>query len=358
MEPVISGIRQVGIGVSDVYRSWEWYRRVLGFDVLISTDTGAADLTARSADGTPQRRGTVLALNLQGGGGLEFWQDVTRLPQPPAFRVLAGDLGIFMLRIKTADIEKATLHLKTRRADFLSGVENMPDSRKAVHISDPYGNLIRIEEHPRVFMKTRVTSGGVVGVSVGVSDMDQSVRFYGALLGYDTVVYDKTGEFADMSTLPGGDGMFRRVLLAHQKSRQGVFSRLLGASTVELVQALDRIPNKIFENRVPGDLGYLQLCFELRGMAALKAICVDMGRPFTVESGADQLDPSSEIGMGRSSGSFFCIEDPDGALIGFAETHRLAIIRRLGLYLNLLGRDPEKPLPNLLLKTLRWHREK
>jgi hypothetical protein len=61
--------------------------------------------------------------------------------------------------------------------------------------------------------------------------------------------------------------------------------------------------------------------------------------------------------MGAAAGSFSYIEDPDGALIEFVETHRIPILKKWGLFINLKNRrKPEKPLPDFLLKALRLAR--
>jgi hypothetical protein len=50
--------------------------------------------------------------------------------------------------------------------------------------------------------------------------------------------------------------------------------------------------------------------------------------------------------------------DPDGALIEFVETHKIPVLKKLGWYLNLKKREPGKPLPEWILKTLRFSRVK
>jgi hypothetical protein len=117
-----------------------------------------------------------------------------------------------------------------------------------------------------------------------VSDIDRSVPFYRDILGYDTLIYDKTGIFGDLQALPAGEEHYRRVLLGCSRVRDGAFLRLLGASTIELLQSLDRTPNKILKDRFWGDLGYIQICYDIQGMASLKALCAEKGFPFTVES--------------------------------------------------------------------------
>ncbi|SHI12692.1 Catechol 2,3-dioxygenase [Sporobacter termitidis DSM 10068] len=358
MEPIISGIQQVGIGVADLGAARSWYGRVLGFDIPIFDDPGVADRMQRYTGGQPQSRHAILAVNLQGGGGLEIWQYTSRTPRPPAFEVRAGDLGIFLLRIKTPYVEKAYLQLKKHNADILGGIVETPEGVRALCLRDLYGNLIRLEESDALFTKTPALNGGVIGASVGVSNMEKSVRFYREILGYDKVLYDGTGAFPDMHPLPGGAGVFRRVLLGHSKPREGAFAKMLGASTIELVQCLDRTPGKIFENRCWGDPGYIQICYDIRGMSALKALCAEKGHPFTVESNPETAEKNDTFDMGEASGIFSYAEDPDGTLIEFVETHRLPIMKKLGWYLDLRKRDPKKPLPDWMLKTLRWNRKK
>jgi len=53
------------------------------------------------------------------------------------------------------------------------------------------------------------------------------------------------------------------------------------------------------------------------------------------------------------------VEDPDGTLIEFVETHKIPITKRFGWYLNLWKRrDVTKPLPDWMLKTVRFMKAK
>ncbi len=62
--------------------------------------------------------------------------------------------------------------------------------------------------------------------------------------------------------------------------------------------------------------------------------------------------------MGDAAGQFAYIEDADGTLIEFVETHKVPIVKKLGLTINLQKRDPEKPLPGWMLKALSLARVK
>jgi hypothetical protein len=56
--------------------------------------------------------------------------------------------------------------------------------------------------------------------------------------------------------------------------------------------------------------------------------------------------------MGEASGHFTYIEDPDGTLIEFVETHKIPVMKKLGWNINMLTRDREKPLPRFLFKVM------
>jgi catechol 2,3-dioxygenase-like lactoylglutathione lyase family enzyme len=186
---------------------------------------------------------------------------------------------------------------------------------------------------------------------MGVSDMDKSIAFYRNILDYDEIVYDKTEVFNDLANVSGGNFRYRRVLLNHSKSRMGAFSRLLGDSQMELFQVLDREASDIFRNRFWGDLGFIHLCFDINGMISLREKCQSFGHPFTVDS-------SNSFDMGEAAGHFSYIEDPDGTLIEFVETHKVPILKKLGWYLNLQKRNPEKSLPGWMLSALSLNRIK
>lgn len=143
----------------------------------------------------------------------------------------------------------------------------------------------------------------------------------------------------------------RRILLAHSKQRTGSLSRLYGSSKIELVQCLTREPRKIYQDRYWGDLGFIHLCFDIYGMDSLRDKCEAAGFPFTVDS-------SQSFDMGDASGHFSYIEDADGTLIEFVETHRIPIMKKFGIYLDLRKRNPEKPLPDWMIKTLSFSRVK
>ena len=351
MNMIINGIQQIGIGVSDIQTAFTWYRHCLGMDIPAFDDSGEASLMLRYTGGTPQVRRALLAMNLQGGSGFEIWQFTGRKPQPPSFTVSVGDSGIFLARVKSRDLEKTYQYLQAKNAELLGNINEDPSGGKHFLLRDPFGNIFQIVTGDDWFSRQKCLTGGVCGCMIGVKDMDESRRLYTDILEYDTAIYDKTGVFEDFAALPGGGEKMRRILLAHSKQRTGSLSRLYGSSKIELVQCLTREPRKIYQDRYWGDLGFIHLCFDIYGMDSLRDKCEAAGFPFTVDS-------SQSFDMGDASGHFSYIEDADGTLIEFVETHRIPIMKKFGIYLDLRKRNPEKPLPDWMIKTLSFSRVK
>lgn len=351
MEKNICGIQQVGIGLKDAKEAWRWYRRVFGMDISVFEDVATARLMHHYTNGKDCERYAALAMNMEGGGGFEVWQHTQMEPSPPNFDVRLGDTGIFIVKMKCRDLSAAYKRHREMKVKLLSEPMVNPAGQWHYFLSDPYQNIFEVVEHPSCFMEQKSPTGGVLGAVIGVSDVDRAREVYSQILQYDEVVYDETGTFDDLQSLPGGKEKYRRVLLKHSKPRRGPFSKLLGPSVIELIQSLERKPKKIFANRIWGELGFIHICFDITGMEALRKECEALGYAFTVDS-ANSFD------MGNAAGHFSYISDPDGTPIEFVETHKLPVVEKLGWYINLRKRDPRKPLPDWMVKTLTFSRVK
>lgn len=353
---VISGIQQIGIGVSNMQEAWDWYRKFLGFDIRIFEEEAVAALMLPYTGGKPQSRRAALALNLQGGGGFEIWQYTKRSPLKPVKELLLGDLGMFAAKLKCRDAKKVYESFNKGGVEVLGEVHKCPAGINNFYIRDPYNNIFNIVESTSWFKNENKPTGGSYGAVIGVTDMEASKKFYANILGYDDVVYESTDNFDELKVLSGGDQKFERVLLRHSKPRTGGFSPIFGPSEIELIKVIDRKPNKIYEGRFWGDLGFIHLSFDINGYEELRAICAKEGHPFTVDSTGGNIDNSFD--MGEAAGHFSYIEDPDGTLIEFIETHRVPLVKKLGINLNLSKRNPEKSFPKWLLKGFAFNRVK
>ncbi|MEG1555387.1 MAG: VOC family protein [Bacteroidales bacterium] len=343
----ISGIQQVGVGTVDMKASWKWYIQNFQIDVRILEDDTVAALMLPYTGYVPQKRHACIAVNLQGGGGFEIWQYSQRKPQPVPFDIQIGDLGIFVAKVKSRDVE--ALHRQiSSRYDKIGNISTDPMGKSTFFLQDPFGNYFQIIQDSYVYIDQKTYAGGAVGVMIGVTDLEKALPVYQDILGYDTVIYDKTGNFEDWQFLKGGEQQYRRVLLGHSRPRRGAFAELFGNSTIELVMALERKPKKIFEGRFWGDPGFIQICFDVTNMKALGEYCQSKGFPFTVNSCTDQ----DTFDMGDAGGHFTYIEDPDGTLIEFVETHKIPIVKKLGVNLDLLNRKRDKSLPKFMIRLL------
>jgi catechol 2,3-dioxygenase-like lactoylglutathione lyase family enzyme len=341
----VTGIQQVGIGVTDLSTAWTWYADNFGFDVPAFNDAAEAPFMTPYTGGTVQSRQAALAINMHGGGGFEVWQYTSRTPAGPPRPPVLGDHGILAPRLKSGGVAEAYTALREAGATLLSAPGSDPAGREHFFVQDPFGNAFQIVEGEDWFSRTPGRVGGVAGVMLGTSDIDRTLPLYHEILGYDRVVYDETGAFVDLAALPGGERRVRRVLLEHSRARTGGFAPLLGETAVELVQSLDEAGSPIFANRYWGDLGFIHLCFDIQGMDALKAACEQAGIGFTVDSG-------ETFDMGEAGGRFAYVEDAAGTLVEFVETHKLPILPALGLNVNLTKGGPGKSVPRWLIRLL------
>lgn len=351
MAHTIAGIQQIGIGIANVHEAFKWYREHFGMDIPVFEEAADANLMLPYTGGKPQKRHAILAINMKGGGGFEIWQYTSRIPQPAAFEIQPGDTGLFCTRMKSDDVAATYAFLARKKARISGPMTKDPGGNDTFYVYDPFGNLFQIVRGADWFGKGVQHTGGPEGIMIGVTNMAQAKRFYADILGYDQVIYEKEGVFGDLKGIQGGEQHLQRVLLTHSKPRIGAFSRLLGSSCIELVKATARTPRKILENRFWGDLGFIHLCFDINGMKDLQKLCESKGYPFTVDS-ANSFD------MGEAAGHFSYIEDPDGTLIEFVETHRIPILKKLNWYLDLRKRDASKALPNWMLKSMGLNRVK
>jgi catechol 2,3-dioxygenase-like lactoylglutathione lyase family enzyme len=353
---IISGIQQMGIGVVNVEESWKWYIDQFGMDCRIFDDNEPAKLMLPYTGGEPRSKHAILAMNLQSGGGFEIWQYTERYPVKIKEEIRIGDLGIIACKIKAKNVQESFAFYQKQGMQVPTVSAHDPSGKMTFFIKDPYANIFQLVEATDWFLDEKKGTGGSYGAIIGVSDIEKARVVYSDILGYDEIIYDTTGTFDDLAALPGGNQECRRVLLKRSKSFTGAFSKVLGQSVIELIRTTANHGKKIFEGRFWGDPGFIHLCYDMNGINELKNFCESKGFPFTVDS--KKSHEGNSFDMGEAAGHFAYIEDPDGTLIEFVETHKVPILKKLGWYLDLRKRDPNKSLPDWIVKTLRFSRVK
>ncbi len=345
MQEVITGIQQVGIGVTDAEEAKHLYKELFGMNVLIFDDNAAASLMTDYTGREVHNRRAILSLNMSGGGGFEIWQYTSRKPSMHASMPALGDTGIFAVKIKARNVSTAHAHFSRLSGVKVSALMDSPDDRKHFWITDRYGNHFNMVEGDEWFQTDDKVCGGVVGAVIGVSNMTKALHFYRDVMGMTEVVYSGTAPMLDTPVDSEPGRVFHRVLLKKQVANRGAFSKLLGAVQIELVEAKDRNPHKIYHDRYWGDCGFIHLCFDVLNMDSLKSLSFSSGYPFTVDS-------AHSFAMGSSTGRFCYVEDPDGTLIELVETHKVPVYEKLGLYFNLKKRKRDTPLPGWMINML------
>ena len=126
MDKIICGIQQIGIGVTNVYEAWKWYKEFIGTDIRIFEDSTVAELMLPYTGGQPRERHAALTMNLQGGGGLEIWQYRGRTPLAPSFDIQIGDLGIYAIKFKCRDINDAYKSFVDKKVEPLTKPQPNP----------------------------------------------------------------------------------------------------------------------------------------------------------------------------------------------------------------------------------------
>ncbi|GLR19635.1 VOC family protein [Portibacter lacus] len=336
----IGSIQQVGLGSENADIVHAWYREHLGMNVQVFSEEAEAALMTKYTGGKVHSRKAILALNKFGGGGIEFWQFKSRKSEKVSFDILPGDLGISCLKMKVSNIEEAFTRIQKLGVKVYTKIGDDIMTPSSFQFQDPFGNRLQLVESSNWYSdKEGSLQGGVLGVSIGVSDLEKSVQYYAKLFNFDTVKDLKVETYKDLNKITGGKHLYRRAVLSHSKPRKGPFAKLLGANEIELIQVLDRTPNIIFKDRYWGDQGYIHLCFDVQNMT-------EMEKHFELT-----VDSANSFDMGKAAGRFSYTEDPDGTLIEFVETHKIPILPKIGWYYK-LSKNKKEYVPDWLIKLM------
>jgi len=347
----INGLQHIGLAVQNMDSSLLFYRKFIGLDVPFFDSVAPAPLMAVYTHENVIIKRASMIMNLRGGCAMEIIRPTSFEPKSPDFEVGVGDIGIFMVQVKCPDVRAAHAFCENHLPEGTSDVQSDPADKPSFIIRDPDNHFFQFIHGNNWFTERKHHSGGLRGCVIGVSDIERSIGLYRDLLGYDEVIYDSSGVFKDWSSLPRGKERYRRVLLTQSQQPGGGFARVTGKTTIELVQALDRAPRKIFKGRMWGDSGFVHLGMDVKGMNLLEKDLTAAGYGF-------RCDSREVLDMGNTRVHCTYIDDPDGTLIELIEVYKVPIVEKWGLFLNVEARDPDKPLPNWMLKALRFSRIK
>lgn len=351
---MINAIQHIGFGVADRDRSWAFYRK-LGFDVPMSLNQSYASRMEPLVGGNYERK-VVIAANLMGGATLELYEYLSTQPMPLPEKFMWGDPGMNATALKVPNLARALDLFKDTPETIIAGPLNWPayPSWRAALIKDPDGLLIYLVEIPEMkysICRKKDSVGGVVFSTIAVTDMKRSLEFYRKILDYSEVVYDWKGEDTMLGSIPGGARPMRRVMLRDPRPSSSFFSFYLDRGMIELVEVEGSKGKHVYEGRRWGDVGQMEVCFDVYDIRATFNELVRRGAKPMLEPNDEDFD------MGHGSTALFAyVADPDGTMIEMAEPTKLNITKAIAL--DLRKRKPGKSFPTWLMKMSRFNRYK
>ena len=191
--PAISGVEAVGITVSDLNRSIEFYTQVLHFEKEWETELSGAD--TEHLKGVFGVRVRVARLRL-GSEEIELSEYLAPQGRPLPLDSRSNDLWFQHIAIVVSDMAQAYNWLREHRAQHVSsGPETLPASNpqaggiQAFYFRDPDGHVLEVIHFPPGRGDPRWQRPGAnlfLGIdhtAIAVSNTDASLAFYRDQLG-------------------------------------------------------------------------------------------------------------------------------------------------------------------------------
>jgi catechol 2,3-dioxygenase-like lactoylglutathione lyase family enzyme len=329
---MINGMQHIGIGVQNREDSYEFYNNALLLSVPMSKHEGHCTGVVPIIEKDETRK-VIISMNPYGGAAVEVFQYTSKTPVPVPGWIDFSCTGYLFYGVAVQNVKKSVqkiLKNKGRIITEATAFTPMNDRGwKTAVFTDPFGITGTMVEYPGSFVgygKKNSKIGGIDYIAIGVSDIDRSVDFYKNMLGYDVEIYrdDKNdkgiyeGECPEWDSLFGKGRKIKRALLARSEKPQGHFRHFLKGGMIELVEVGGNTGSYNYEGRHWGDIGFMELCFDVSDLkTAIDSL---------VSRGAELAVPIYTQDMGqKTEASFAYIRDPDGALLEFAEIKSLPV---------------------------------
>ncbi len=311
---MITAFQHVGMGVHDTGRTYDFYRRLMGFRIKLSDQTSYLEEMAPIIGALVEMR-ALMAANVGGGAAIELIEHTSTRPVEPPEPVQWGDIGYLELGLKAFRLDQLYLDLKNKGVDFITPVRAMELSaggrERYAYLRDPDGLLLQLVEAAG---GKRPAVGGVRHVAIGVSDMGKARAFFRDVLGFVDVLHEFSGRLPELDEVTGGRDMEICVLAQRPEGESAL--PLLERAIVKLVYTPGYKGRTSYEGRRWGDVGLMEMAFDVSDLAGTVN---DL-----LSKGAELYHPPTRVDMGSGTiGSFSYIKDPDGNVVEMVEVEKV-----------------------------------
>jgi catechol 2,3-dioxygenase-like lactoylglutathione lyase family enzyme len=229
--PLVTAVDSIGMTVSDLDRSVEFYSRVLSFEKVSETEVAGPEY--EHLEGVFGLRMRVARMRL-GDEFIELTEFLAPRGGPAPVDSRANDRWFQHIAIITSDMDRAYKWLRENKVQHASsGPQRLPDWNKnaggiqAFYFRDPDGHFLEVLAFPpgkgnakwhqasnRLFL-------GIDHTAIVISDTDASLRFYRDVLGLQ-IVGESENYGAEQEHLNNVFGARLRITSLRAKAGPGV----------------------------------------------------------------------------------------------------------------------------------------
>jgi len=199
--PLVTTVDSIGLTVSDLDRSVEFYSRVLSFEKVSETEVDGPEY--EHLEGVFGLRTRTARMRL-GGEFIELTEFLAPRGRPAPLDTRANDRWFQHIAIITSDMDRAYKRLRENKVEHAStGPQRLPEWNKnaggiqAFYFRDPDGHFLEVLAFPpdKGNAKWHQASSergdklfiGIDHTAIVISDTDASLRFYRDVLGLRVV---------------------------------------------------------------------------------------------------------------------------------------------------------------------------
>ncbi len=310
---LVEGVDAIGITVSDMDRTVDFYSKVLTFEKV--SDTEVAGENYEHLEGVFGLRMRVVRLRL-GDEFVELTQYMAPKGRPIPVDSRSNDHWFQHIAIIVSDMDKAYACLRQNKVEYASsGPQRLPDWNKnaagisAFYFKDPDGHPVEVLQFPadkgleKWHRHTDKIFLGIDHTAIVVCDTDASIRFYRDLLGMH-VAGESENYGTEQEHLNNVFGAHLRITALRAASGPGI----------ELLQYLAPGDGRPFpQDEHANDIVHRQTIVVSRNAAAA-ASQLQTSRVTFVSSGV-VANQTGQLGFNKA----FIVRDPDGHAVELEE---------------------------------------